>query len=269
MNKPLRFNLPKLVLILLVSLVTIGTIVFAVGEQYAQQKYRPLRGGIQIEQWKWYFIIPVPYGTCTIGYVAKSPSNTLGVITAGHCTNFETAVSVYQPSLSLFENNYIGNPSWVSPNNRSNYYDVEFIPNSDVYPSVLYATNTSANSIPVGYYYNFTGVRSLLQLGPIPVNKTGRTTGTTGGNITEAWEYYTVFLDGVLTTIRYALITSVYALKGDSGSPVFRTDRYIGAILFGHVIAVAENQDPNNPFTIAQSIEVILQYGYTPKTFWR
>jgi len=147
--------------------------------------------------------IPVPYGTRTIGYVAKSPNGTLGVITAGHCTNFETDVSVYQPSLSLFVNNYIGNPSWVAPTNSSNYYDVEFIPNSDVYPSVLYATNTDASFISVGYYFDFNEVRSLLQLGPIPVNKTGRTTGTTGGYITDALDPYNAILDGLFPLIRW------------------------------------------------------------------
>jgi hypothetical protein len=267
MKRPLRRNLTgvNLILLVLVLLATIGTVVFAVGEQYAQQRYRPLRGGIQIEQWKWYWFIPVPYGTCTIGYVAEAPDGTLGVITAGHCTNFETDVSVYQPSLSLFVNNYIGNPSWVAPTSSDNYYDVEFIPNNDVHPSVLYATDTDASFISVGYYFDFNEVRSLLQLGPIPVNKTGRTTGTTGGYIRRALDPYNTTLDGVPTSIRYALIISLYALGGDSGSPVFRYEPRIGAILYGHVIAV----NPDLNLTLAQSVEVILQYGYVPKLFWR
>ena len=264
MKRPLRRNLTGINLILLVSLATIGTVVFAVGEQYAQQRYRPLRGGIQIEQWKWYWFIPVPYGTCTIGYVAKSPNGTLGVITAGHCTNFETDVSVYQPSLSLFVNNYIGNPSWVAP---ADSYDVEFIPNSNVHPSVLYATDTDASFISVGYYLDFNEVHSLLQLGPIPVNKTGRTTGTTGGYIRDARDPYIAILDGVPTSIRYAFNTSLYTLGGDSGAPVFRYEPRIGAVLYGHVIL--SNLDPNDPLTIVQSVEVILEYGYVPKLFWR
>jgi hypothetical protein len=265
MKRPLRRNLTgiNLILLVLVLLATIGTVVFAVGEQYAQQRYRPLRGGIQIEQWKWYWFIPVPYGTCTIGYVAESPDGTLGVITAGHCTRFETDVSVYQPSLSLF--NYIGNPSWVAP---ADSYDVEFIPNSNVHPSVLYATDTDATFISVGYYFRFDEVHDLLRrFGPIPVNKTGRTTGTTGGNITDVLDPYIAILDGVPTSIRYAFITSLYALGGDSGSPVFRPEPRIGAVLYGHVIL--SNLDPNDPVTIVQSVEVILQYGYVPKALWR
>jgi len=66
-----------------------------------------------------------------------------------------------------------------------------------VYPSVLYATNTDASFISVGYYLDFNEVRSLLQLGPIPVNKTGRTTGTTGGYIIDALDPYIAILDGV------------------------------------------------------------------------
>jgi hypothetical protein len=273
MKRPLRRNLTginsiHLILLVLVLLATMGTVVFATGEQYARQRYRPLRGGIQIEQWKWYWFIPVPYGTCTIGYVAEAPDGTLGVITAGHCTRFETDVSVYQPSLSLFVNNYIGNPSWVAPTSSSNYYDVEFIPNSDVRPSVLYATNTGASFISVGYYLDFSIVRNLIELfGPIPVNKTGRTTGTTGGYITDALDPYNVTLNGVPTIIRYALITSLHALGGDSSAPVFRYEPRIGAVLYGHV--VASNLDPNNPLAIVQSVEVILEYGYVPKLFWR
>ncbi len=61
--------------------------------------------------------------------------------------------------------------------------------------------------------------------------------------------------------------TSLYALGGDSGAPVFRYEPRIGAVLYGHVIA--SNLDPNNPHTVAQSVEVILEYGYVPKLFWR
>jgi len=54
-------------------------------------------------------------------------------------------------------------------------------------------------------------------------------------------------------------------LGGGSGSPVFRPKPRIGAVLYGHVIA--GNQDLNNPVTIVQSVEAILQYGYVPKAF--
>jgi hypothetical protein len=246
-----------------------GTIVIAAGEQYTRQLYRPLIGGIQIELIKWWRIFPVFDAYCTIGYVAKAPDNSLGVITAGHCSNFETGISVYQPAWSLLQNNYIGSPSWVAPSSSNNYFDVEFIPNSNVALAVLYASDTGASPISTGYYYDFYQVRDLLRTGPISVYKTGRTTGTTGGLITGAFDPLVVNLGGVTTSIRFALNTTLYSLGGDSGSPVFSVDRYVGAILFGHVIAGSANQDPNNPRTIAQSTQALLQYGYAPRTYWR
>jgi len=252
------------VAVIVIILLCTALVTYAVGEEYTRQKYRPLIGGIQIHMIKWLGgIIPIDRGKCTIGYSAIDPNGRLGVITAGHCVDFETDISVYQPEYDFpWGSNYIGNPSWTTTYNPYNYFDIAFIPNSDVAPNILYTTESYASPIIIGWVYDFDIVVSLLRWGGIPVNKTGRTTGTTGGVIYGAEDPCRVNIEGQLTHVRFCINTTLYSLRGDSGSPVYQKQPRIGAILIG--ILIATNSNPNNPYSLVQSISAAGYFGYAP-----
>jgi hypothetical protein len=150
---------------------------------------------------------------------------------------------------------------------------VEFIQYSNVDAKVLYATNSTARYLYVlGGLARYNDIKRWVELGlMIHVNKTGRTTGTTGGVIRDARDscyYYCGTYGGypVNCIIRYCLYMTLYAEPGDSGSPVFKTKYWYNtnipyaAYIVGHV--VAGNSDPLNPITIVEAIDAITDFGY-------
>lgn len=251
-------------LIITIATLVIMSIAYAIrnGVQYTQQYYRPIIGGIQIQ-----LVSPQFLGTCSIGYVVRDPNGNLGFITAGHCSNFARNWSVYQPAAT---NNtyYVDTVTWVAPQPG---YDVEFIQYSNVDAKVLYATNSTARYLYVlgGLAYYSEIDRQVKSGERIPVNKTGRSTGTTGGVIYHAERSCSY---GFGYYIYYCLYTTLYSEPGDSGSPVFKTVYWyntnipFAAYIVGH--AVASNCNPQDPLTIVEAIDAITNFGYNIVT-WR
>lgn len=209
---------------------------------YTREKYRPLIGGIQIENIKWFLFIPTLDELCTLGYIAKDGSGRLGVVTAGHCYNFETGWgwSAYQPNYDFpLGTNYIGGPSIMG----TSLIDVTFIPYSNVTSRVLHIVNESgeylAENAPVTGIVDRSWLDWCTQVqGNDPVceyiYKTGRTTGTTRGRC--------FYYDSVSGRI---IIQNLYAWSGDSGSPAYIIPPSRSFMLYLAGIVVAVSTDPS------------------------
>jgi hypothetical protein len=261
-------------LIIVIATSATVPIVYAVrnGVRYTRQYYRPIIGGIQIQ-----LVNPIFRSNCSIGYIVRDPNGNLGFITAGHCSLFETGWRVYQPDVTR-DTYYVGTVTWVAPQYfdwQRPAYDWEFIAYSNVDVKVLYALNYTYFMIDIGGYSRYADIRRAINAGNvIPVNKTGRTTGTTGGVIRDTWDScaYSCWVYGPrICWIRYCLITSLYAEPGDSGAPafvpIFLYYYFIPYVtLVGHV--VASNRDPQNPITIVQATDAITDFGYRIVTYY-
>jgi len=188
----------------------------------AQQKYRPLIGGIQIETGTFSWIFWNSRYYCTIGYTARDGNGNVGIVAAGHCTDFSTSFVVYQPNYDFWGSNRIGSPTRID-----GYSDAAFIPYSSTSPSILYiayqAGVYNGVSVPVNstiswdtiIYYAKTHTSSLFY-------KTGRTTGTTSGYIVDAFDQYYDPVGGIPYSPLYGVIlTNIHADHGDSGAPLY------------------------------------------------
>ncbi len=218
-----------------------------------RERYRPLIGGIQV-----YNYVIMDY--CTTGYVARDSYGRLGIVTAGHCSSFERNVVFFQPT--AYPDNEIGRVDIVSRD-----VDAAFIPTSQVTPSILHITGSGgtyfANIWPVYGYVDFYTLRDQKNVyNLLPFYKTGRTTGTTSGEVERVYEsFYFDYLHGYVC---YVIETTVHIESSDSGSPLYQiSSRGDGVLLFGHFIAY----ERESPYTYAISITGGENYlGVTPVT---
>lgn len=187
---------------MIVFLLLFSVAVLAYYPDPTRKVYSPLIGGIQI------YIEGTGY-YCTIGYPAiRTIDNKKGIVTAGHCYNWDIGYSkkTYQPEYS--NDYYIGTADTWAP-----IIDMAFIPTTDITPKTLHinsATGTSTQ-LSVSRYLTFGEVSQGME-----VYKTGRSTGTTAGKVITKDDY-----DSSLN-LRYGIwIEPMDALEGDSGAPVY------------------------------------------------
>lgn len=289
---PLSNKYRGLIAVCVLLAISITLTTYALGEEYTRLRYRPLIGGIQIESVEWLWIIPDRKIQCTIGYPVRDLNGRKGVITAGHCTEYNTGWSIYQPVYDrppwLWSSNYIGDSSWIAPHSLQEYYDIAFIPYDDVSPYILYITNEGAQQLPIVYIYTINDLKWFLSnYGPLPINKTGRTTGTTGGRLCHVGRYCYIVVYPYPINMTYCLIGDLIASEGDSGAPIFIHSEimrkalnlpptippYNATFLIGHLIGglpskctvivdgqiiIALN------YTIGHSVTAVLKFGYYP-----
>jgi len=184
----------------------------------AQQKYRPLIGGIQIETGTFSWIFWNSRYYCTIGYTARDGNGNTGIVTAGHCTDFSTSFVVYQPNYDFWGSNRIGSPTRIN-----DYSDAAFIPYSSASPSILYIAYQAGVydgiTVPVNSTISWDTIMYYAQTNTSPLFfKTGRTTGTTSGYI-----IWTAYWDiGPDQRPKYRVIyTNIPTDGGDSGAPLY------------------------------------------------
>jgi len=289
---PLSNKYRGLIAVCVLLAISITLTTYALGEEYTRLRYRPLIGGIQIESVEWLWIIPGRIFQCTIGYpVSDLNGGRKGVITAGHCTEYNTGWSIYQPVYDrppwLWSSNYIGDSSWIAPHEDQEHYDIAFIPNDNVSPYILYITNEGAQQLPIAYIYTINDLRWFLsRYGPLPVNKTGRTTGTTGGRLYYAGQYCYIIVYPYPINITYCLISDYYSDAGDSGAPIFIHSEimrkvlnlpptippYNASFLIGHhigriinVTVIVDGQIIRAlSYAIGHSVTAVLRFGYYP-----
>jgi len=199
-----------------ILLLMASTIVILISAQYSdpvtptRQYYRPLIGGIQISVRNYY---------CTIDYTARDASGKVGIITAGHCVDY-SYYPVYQPEYS--SSYYIGKPSLISVQ-----ADAAFVPFSDSAPYILHINNFYGTYYPIKWnVYDYVPAEYVKYfVKTVPVYKTGRTTGTTSGQIVDCRGW--------------AIYTDVYGAPGDSGAPLYTISPHgDGALLFGHAYGI-------------------------------
>jgi len=236
------------------------------GVEYAQMRYRPLIGGIQLHVTDGFTLEHLGY--CTLGYaVVERSTGWVGMISAGHCVDFIVGKprALFQSILDTTNiyYNFIGHPTWV---NQS--VDMLFVPFSSN-PEILYIEGGMPYRVVVHVARRWDWVDRMFQYGPLPACKTGRTTGTTCGYILEARRDC---LDGQAV---YCLITNVTAWYGDSGSPLYDPEEgFPYTSLYGHLIARCSlqttdeviNGGPPPPCTIAVSVEGAIENGFDPLT---
>ena len=184
----------------------------------ARDKYRPVIGGVQIE---------VKVGALTSYYCTSSfasvytSDGSRGIVTAGHCSDFETGHSVRQPRWFW---NKIGEVYSVSMESDSGF--VKKKSEIAVEGFILNITFDQASSTYVGIKYPVVGYYSFDYIverwdyfkDNYLLYKTGRTTGTTSGHLTRYMLTYTVPYAGTLEKVYLA---DIYVEAGDSGSPVY------------------------------------------------
>jgi len=204
----------------IIIMLSIGMSIALANNPYdpARQRYRPLIGGIQIEiVWFWWDI-PISNGYCTIGYMARDGNGNIGIVTAGHCTDFGTGYVVYQPSYDTEGSNRIGSPTIVDI-----YSDAAFIPYNNVSPSILYITRYTTGYrgivIPVNAIISWDTIKFYVSVSSPLFYKTGRTTGTTSGYLVRVYEWYNNNITGF--THYRVILTSIYVDHGDSGAPLY------------------------------------------------
>ncbi|MGC9104358.1 MAG: hypothetical protein ACP5JF_06175 [Candidatus Methanodesulfokora sp.] len=206
-----RYSICSLILLLMAS-----TLVILISAQYSdpvtptRQYYRPLIGGIQIE---------ISLGYCTIGYTARDAGGRVGIITAGHCVGYSYDEPVYQPVYG--SSYYIGKPSlinWV--------VDAAFVPFRNSAPYILHINNFYGTYYPTKWnVYDYVPAEYVKYFTYVCVYKTGRTTGTTSGQIVDCRGW--------------AIYTDVYGAPGDSGAPLYTISPHgDGALLFGHAYGI-------------------------------
>jgi hypothetical protein len=202
-----------------------------------QQKVRPTKGGLQIKRPDW----PHP---CTLGFSAKATgSGTKGFVTASHCTEVQGGVEdtvFYQPTVSAGNKlgREIGDPGyWTGticpPGRRCRFSDSAFVRWNGSVSRMRHIAKTRLDSIDIVGTYRVVGEVALPAVGQT-LNKTGRTTGRTEGDVDKTCEDTDVA--GKDITLLCQNRVRADAADGDSGAPVFRiTDspRYNDVELYG------------------------------------
>ena len=190
-------------------------------------KHRPILGGIQIDIRKYYpvsgYLSIISYGPCSVGYKAKkwiSGKLKYGYITSSHCINntlggsnwiwriFQNIATTYNPLV-----NYAGSPEYYNIN-----FDVAFIPYSDVIDFIL-SVDIYGDTKPLDIvgFITWEQLEYMFATGLLNselIYKSGRTTGSTSGNILAlARQLYGRW--------NYVIISNYLRAGGDSGGPTY------------------------------------------------
>jgi hypothetical protein len=211
-------------------------------KQTLQQRVRPLGGGLQINY---------PGFLCTLGFNVRSPErpNVRGFVTNSHCTSNQFGTGTFgtpywQPSGSVAgpsDPNFIGNEAWNVPLFTGGACPAGRVCRWSDAAGVQYSSAVPAAQIAFGALWRTTGPGSIT-ISPTnpnffitaerpfpnpgdPMNKIGRTTGWTQGNIAQSCTNLNVAYPQIpnLTLLCQETVqgTGVIVGGGDSGSPVF------------------------------------------------
>jgi len=240
-----RGNTNKSLLLLVILLIVINFSYIIVAQNITnitQERHRPLVGGIQIEFWKEILYIPIVGSVCTLGFpVYRSYDDAYGVITAGHCNNWEYGGWYYdwvqyQPTLG--DDNIIGTVNATSCSAEATlvlfnnvHYSLIHIYEDNSYDSLYITGWVSWDEIPSNYVN-------------VTFYKTGRTTGTTSGTL-QTWEYKVAWGGCYVYRVLYLNYTSE---AGDSGSPVY-------VKLGDHAIVVGYHIGRSGDLAVALSVD--------------
>ncbi len=206
----------KNMLMISILVIIISTSLIIANNPYdpTREKYRPVIGGVQIELVKFWWFIPIESAYCTIGYIAQDDNGNLGIVTAGHCSDWSTDYSVYQPEYGTWGSNYLNNPS-----STDRMSDSEFIPFNNAQGSILFIAYNAGNYqgviVDVDTVISWT---TISNGDPHLYYKTGRTTGRTSGYIVSTYTWY----NASGTWLYKVILTTIYVEAGDSGSPLYR-----------------------------------------------
>lgn len=182
----------------------------------ASDRFRPLIGGIQIQTF-----LGSLTATSTLGWAAQTSSGTRGYVISAHCSD-GSGENVYQPTTG--SSNSCGSvgadTGWPY---SSSYADAAWVPYSNVAAKIH---SQGVDQTVKGYYDEpWEG---------LTVFKSGRTTGTTSGEVQRKG---LVFHPSTQRYLYDQYFASYTAEPGDSGSPVYHVesdhDRIIVGILSG------------------------------------
>jgi hypothetical protein len=207
--------------------------------QTLRDRVRPLGGGLQIN---------FPGFLCTLGFNVRSPEapNVRGFVTNSHCTNNQFGTGTmgtpyWQPSGSTpnpSDPNFIGNEVWNLPlftggacpaGRQCRWSDAAGVQYTSGAPDAFGAIwrTTGAGSItidPSNPNFFITAERPFPNVGD-QMNKIGRTTGWTFGNVAQSCTNLNVNYPQIpnLTLLCQETVqgAGVIVGGGDSGSPVF------------------------------------------------
>lgn len=226
----LRASLERLAIPIGSVVVTIQPLIDV--EQHSgnlQQSYRPLLGGLQIQ---------TDVGICTLGFNALI-NGTHYFVTNSHCTpSFGDGTNPgYAAAQPLFPNvigtEWYDPPLFTSAQNSQcpvgrhcRYSDAALflISPGVTYSLGSFAPTAGANNLNwstnLDYYWTYHSENNRANGGW--VNKTGRTTGSTGGNVSRTCATFAQSENGVDTgrSILCQWQAGYASLPGDSGSPV-------------------------------------------------
>jgi hypothetical protein len=197
-------------------------------------RVRPLRSGVQIAT-------PIDSQTeavCTLGFVARREGS-LGFVTNMHCTRFPglTGAVLFQPSSGNMADR-IGVEAFDLPLvDAARFSDSAFIALDGGIQARRGIIRRDPLSPPYVPYYMI-GATVAFPLGGEHLRKFGRTTGETGGEVTDTCtdrDVDTSDLPGFPSTMTLYCQDMVDAESdnGDSGSPVFAKGNYYDATLYG------------------------------------
>ncbi|GEM_PF-7130570 len=214
------YLVPTILLILLLQVAYSATNSTIQPAQYnnpydpAREKYRPVIGGIQIEIKTGLLTTTI----CTSSFAATFLA-TEGIVSAGHCSNFEILNSVRQPRWLW---NEIGIVYMTDKPSDSLFVDLNDETTSS--PQVLHIVKSGDKyygiKLTVIDYYEYSDFcrDSEKYRDETIFYKTGRTTGTTSGRILLCRLELDTRYAG---TLRKVFLMDIYVESGDSGAPVY------------------------------------------------
>jgi len=223
----------KILVLLLIFylLLTSILVVYSNNHSTLSNKYRPIRGGIEINQWKFHYTSGYTLGNgCSIGYPAIV-YGIRGYVTAGHCFNGQISGinwegHVFQPS-RFINNSYAGAPLIVD----GDFYNTDsaFVEYYDVSSNLMTRVSGIWINAQITDYYSWNEIHFGNILFGLTIYKTGINTTVTS---TYVYSYRSYLLkyeydDGIWRLFKYIIyIPNLYAGKGDSGGPVYTLETY-------------------------------------------
>jgi hypothetical protein len=195
-------------------------------ERLLQLFHRPLVGGLQVT---------APGGTCTLGFVARRERE-VGFVTNSHCTTTEGSLDgsvFFQPSTvgvpskgfdvgDLAVGTELIDPPLIEClglGKVCRYADAVFVRRRSANTKVSFGKVAKVpQQPPVWNGKTFRIVDEFSSFEGLPVTKTGRSTGTTSGSVDDVCVNQLSSSPVIMNLC--SNVTSLFALKGDSGSPV-------------------------------------------------
>lgn len=227
-----------------------------------RRSYLPTGGGLQIQN--------ANEALCSLGFNVTKADGTTGFLTASHCTNGPIGDGwILDPIHQSLNSggNFLGdvqtNPPWNStlPGCEGMYRctgaDAEFVAyttSSSSAKRVAYTAyrgeNSNGGSISITGWWNNVAPPIVRGVGE-SVDKMGRTTGWTRGNVASTCDHFQTVINGQTYMVQCAIkVTNARGGKGDSGSPIFvpPADGQMGQSLYPIGIMFGGTNDYTDPY---------------------